>query len=273
MQEVAEQPLAEFDVDAVGCVGQGVGAQVLQDDVEQPHRDDADREHDERRVALVAQHLVDHHLEEQRRHEGEELDEERGQQHVGQRSAVAPDRGQEPAEAEALRVVADAPDPAADEQQLRLDLAQELRRREPPIDAGDGVDDSEAPVRQPAAEDDETALAQHRDGGGGGRGELLLGGAGHPPRLQPDQTAGPHEVGDGGLAPDQGQFALEMDRVGGDPVIGGDPAERAEAGVGLGRRRERGGGLHHVTHVSEGTAPLRQRQVVGAATLHSAWNG
>ena len=172
---MAEQPLPEFDVDAVGGVGEGVGAQVLQDDVEQPHHHDADREHDEGRVALVAEHLVDHDLEEQRRHQGEDLDEERGQQHVGERLAVAPDRRQEPAEAEALRVEARAADLAADEQQLRLDVAQEVLGRQRPVDAGDGIDDAQPPVRQPAAEDHEAAVAQRGDGGRRGGGELLLG--------------------------------------------------------------------------------------------------
>ncbi len=51
------------------------------------------------------QHLVDHDLEEQGRDQGEELEEERGDQHLGQKPSVFLDRAQEPGDVEAAREV------------------------------------------------------------------------------------------------------------------------------------------------------------------------
>ena len=47
------------------------------------------------------QHLVDHHLEEERREQCEKLQEERGQQHFGEQSPVPGEGGQEPAKSKA----------------------------------------------------------------------------------------------------------------------------------------------------------------------------
>ena len=185
MQEVAEQPLPKLDVDAVGRVREGIGALVLQDDIEEPDDDDADDENDQGRVAFVAQHLVDHDLEEQGRHEREHLHEERRQQHVGERFPVAPKRGQEPAKPEGLRVEAGARDLAPDEQQFGLHVGQEVVDREDLVDAGDGVDEAQAPVRESAAEHHEAALAPFGDGGRRGGGELLFGRTGRARALRP----------------------------------------------------------------------------------------
>ncbi len=46
--------------------------------VERDHHDEADSQDVEGGKALVHQHLVHHHLKEQRRHQGEQLQEERG---------------------------------------------------------------------------------------------------------------------------------------------------------------------------------------------------
>ena len=89
----------------------------------------------------------------------------------------------------------------------------------------------EAAVRQPAAEDREATLAQPGDGGRRGGGELLLGGSGHAARLQPDEAASAHQVGDARLSAGQRQLALKVGRVGGDPVEGRDAAESAQARV------------------------------------------
>ena len=53
-------------------------------------------------MALVHQHLVDDQLEEDRRRQREHLQEQRGDDHFGERLAIAQDRRQEPAEAERL---------------------------------------------------------------------------------------------------------------------------------------------------------------------------
>ena len=48
----------------------------------------------------VHQHLVDDHLEEQRRDQGEQLQEERGDQHLAQKMAIFVDRSQKPGDVE-----------------------------------------------------------------------------------------------------------------------------------------------------------------------------
>src|SRR5216683_1806063 len=60
--EMAEQPGAQLDVDAVGGVGQHVGAQAAQHDLEHRDHHQAEHQHVERAPALVDQHLVDHDL-------------------------------------------------------------------------------------------------------------------------------------------------------------------------------------------------------------------
>ena len=44
---MGEQALSELDVDAIGRVGERVGAQILQDDVEQPDRREARDQHEQ----------------------------------------------------------------------------------------------------------------------------------------------------------------------------------------------------------------------------------
>ena len=108
-QEVGEQTLPELDVDAIGGVGEGVGTQILQDDVEKADRHETGDHHEQGFVAFVGQHLVDDDLEDQRPDQGEDLNEQRGRQHMPERAAVAPQRRQKPADRECLRVYAGSP--------------------------------------------------------------------------------------------------------------------------------------------------------------------
>ena len=103
-QQVVKQPAAKFDVDAAGRVVQGVGSQVLQNDVEEADQEQADRNDDQRRQSFVEQDFVDHDLEEQGRNKGEELDEQRGQEDVTERLTIAPDGRQKPTELELARI-------------------------------------------------------------------------------------------------------------------------------------------------------------------------
>ncbi len=96
-QQVAEQPRAELDVDAVGGVGEQVGAQDAQNGLESRDRHKADHQHVEGAERAVHQHLVDDHLEEQRRDQAEQLQEERRDQHLAQQATILVDRAQEPA--------------------------------------------------------------------------------------------------------------------------------------------------------------------------------
>ena len=125
-----EQPLAELDVDPVGGVRERIGAQVLQRHVEQADDDEAADQHEQGLVAAVGQHLVDDHLEEERRRQGEDLHEQRRREHMAERTAIAPEGGQEPAHAELARIGAGAADPARDEQRLPADLARDVLERQ-----------------------------------------------------------------------------------------------------------------------------------------------
>ena len=71
------------------------------------HRDrhQADDQHVERAQAAMHQHLVDDDLEEQRRDQREQLQEERGDQHLAEQMAIFVDRAEEPGDVEAARQV------------------------------------------------------------------------------------------------------------------------------------------------------------------------
>ena len=124
-----EQALPKLDVDPIGGVGKRVGAQVLQRDVEQPDNDEPADEHEQGLVAAMGQHLVDHHLEEQRRREREDRHEQRRRQHMAERTAITPDRGQEPAHAEGVRIDPGAADPASDQERPPADIARDVFER------------------------------------------------------------------------------------------------------------------------------------------------
>ncbi len=83
-----EQPRAELDVDAVGRVREQVGAQNTHDRLEYADGDETEDEHVEGAHAAMHEHLVDHHLEEQRGDQREELQEEGGDQHLGEKPPV-----------------------------------------------------------------------------------------------------------------------------------------------------------------------------------------
>ena len=73
---MAEQSRAQLDVDAVGRVGEEVGPQPAQDNLEHRQRGQAQGEDLQCRHAAVNEHLVDDDLEEERREEAEDLQEE-----------------------------------------------------------------------------------------------------------------------------------------------------------------------------------------------------
>ena len=98
-----EQPRAKLDIDAVGGVREQISAKPAHDRFEQRDAGKADDEHVERRLGPVHEHFVDHHLEEQGRDEREQLQEERGDEHLPQQMAIFPDRAQKPGEVEAPR--------------------------------------------------------------------------------------------------------------------------------------------------------------------------
>ena len=99
-QDMAEQLRAESDVNPVRRMRKEIGPQPTQDRIEQRQGNHADRQHMERREALVDEHLVDDDLGEQRRQQGKELQEERRDQHLTEKLSVLDDRGDEPGEIE-----------------------------------------------------------------------------------------------------------------------------------------------------------------------------
>ena len=68
---MVKQTRAEFDVDAVGRVREQIGPQDTENGLENRDRQQTNDQHVERTQATVDQHLVDDHLEEQRRHQCE----------------------------------------------------------------------------------------------------------------------------------------------------------------------------------------------------------
>jgi len=136
------------------------------------------------------QHLVDHHLEEQRRHQRDELDEYRDDQDLAEDLCKPLDRGQEPFQPEADHVAGDAVT-LDDEQDLAGPLARPIlerpRNRRPTrhADKHPGVSptpDHEERSRPAAGNDRER---QRRDPFDRGVAE---------PRFQPFTTGDAHKI-------------------------------------------------------------------------------
>ena len=92
----------------VVCAKQ-IGAQDAEDRLENRNGDEPDNEHVERAQGAVDQHLVDDDLEEQRRDERKQLEEERGGEDLAEQIAVFVDGAEEPADVEAARKIRSAP--------------------------------------------------------------------------------------------------------------------------------------------------------------------
>ena len=97
---MVEQARAEFDVDAIGGVREQIGPQDAQNGLENRDRQQTDDQHVEGAQRPVYQHLVDDDLEEQRRDQGEQLQEERRDQHLAQKMPIFVDRSQKPGDVE-----------------------------------------------------------------------------------------------------------------------------------------------------------------------------
>ena len=168
-QQMAEQPGAELDVDAVGGVGEQIGAQDAEDRLEDRDGDQADDQDVERAQAAMHEHLVDDDLEEQRRDQGKELQEERGDQHLAEQAAILVDGAQEPGDVEAARQVEQAgaarhQDEPAVPDRLELGPRHELGpRRQRMLD--------QRLVLADLAENQKAAVAQRGDPGQGRPGE------------------------------------------------------------------------------------------------------
>src|SRR5579883_189050 len=105
--EMTEEPRAELDIDAVGGVREDVSAERAQHGLEHRDGDEPDHQHIERRQAAMHQHLVGDDLEEERRHQREKLEEERGDDDLAKDAAVLVHRLEEPGHVEAAHELAE----------------------------------------------------------------------------------------------------------------------------------------------------------------------
>jgi hypothetical protein len=99
-QQVPKQARPELDVDAVGGVREQIGPQDSEHGLENRDGHKSEDEDIEGVQGPVHQHLVDDDLEEQRRDQAEQLQEERAEQHLAQEVAIFVDRPQKPGDVE-----------------------------------------------------------------------------------------------------------------------------------------------------------------------------
>ena len=162
---MAEQPRAQLDVDPVGGVREEIGAQDAEHGLEQGDGDQPHHQHVERAHAAVHEHLVDHDLEEERRDQREQLDEERGQQDLAQEPAVLVHGAEEPGDVEAPGQIGELGPPGHQHQPavphgLELGARHQLRARLV------GHLDQDLVLAGPAQQQ-EAAIAQDGDAGQG----------------------------------------------------------------------------------------------------------
>ena len=240
-----KQALAKLDVDAVGGVREGVGAHVLQRDVEQSDHHQAGDHHEQGFVAPVGQHFVDDDLKDQRRGQTEDLHEQGGGQHMTERPAIAPEGRQEPADAERPRADASASDATRDEKRVAVGLARELLERHLACRVTDRVDEPAKPGRAAAAENKQRAVLQPDNGGRRHSPHPLGVGAGDEPRPHADHLGSANEIEFVGLAAAQRELSRKLNWIGSDSVIGRDSAQRPQPCVKRRRIAGRRSGLFH----------------------------
>ena len=226
-----EKPPPQLHVDAVGGVAQRIGAQELEDRLEQAQRHHADDQHHQGRHALVDEHFVDHELEEERARKRKQLDEKRGDQHMREGPAVAQDRGPEPAKAEAVGIRSRAAEPAGDENDgARREsfgfVERHLLRR-----ARDRIDEADPALVGGDRQDGEPAVLKlHNRRIRDGAQALRVHPADHT-RLQLQKIGGPQQIFLLGQTSSQRQLMTELRRIRGDAVIARNERKRRKPPV------------------------------------------
>ena len=244
---MVEQARAEFDVDAVGGMREQIGPQDAQNGLEKRDRQQTDDQDVEGTQGPVNQHLVDHHLEEQRRDQGEQLQEERRDQHLAQEMAIFVDRSQKPSDVEPAGDIRQS-SPAGHQDELAVPDRDEFGLRH---QGGSGrprrLDQNL--VLAGLGDHQEPAVAQGRDGRQGCPGKPRpVGPAGS--RLEPEILGAPEHLRCADLVHSQpvpdlssiGRNALEMQQhhEGLEPRIGRSRAVDCSAHLrSPGRRRVR----------------------------------
>src|SRR5438067_1256514 len=102
---------------------------------------------------------------------------------MGKRLAVAPDRGQKPAEAEGLRVVPFATETADDQNDDRVDLFKQFLSGKLAEELRDGVDDAAFACRPARDQDRERTVVEPQDRRRRNAEKPLRPNAAHDPRL------------------------------------------------------------------------------------------
>ena len=111
----------------------------------------------------MGQDLVDDDLEDQRRRQGEDLNEQGRREHVAERPAVTPDGRQEPTHAERFRVDAGSADATGDKQRLSAALAGKLLERNLHRPMADRVDEPAKAGRDATRVDAKPAASEPDD--------------------------------------------------------------------------------------------------------------
>ena len=277
-----EQPPAEFDVDAVGGVAERVGAQELQQRVEQAERqhadDDAPSSVD---VALVDQHLVDDELEEDRRRQREHLHEQRGDDDLGERLAIAHDRGQEPAEAERGRIDAGAGEAAGDQHHRAAGQRRRFVERQVARGARRAGRSAGPTLDRRRGENGEAAGGERDQRRIGRRVEALGAISGQQPRLEIEPLGGAHEVFRPGGVGAERELVAQLRRVGGDAVDSRRPSPRRRGRNPMAAASEDGAPVGSPAPQPRGPPPSDRRsplpasaaRAVRSAFVRRAWRG
>ena len=228
--EMAEQPGPQLDVDAVGRVRKQVGAQGSENRLEHADSHESEDQDVERAQAAMHQHLVDHDLEEQRRDQREELQEERGGHNLGEHRPVLADGAHEPGDVEAARKIRQAcaachQDQAAAPNGLELFACHRLRAllsralHQHLVSSG-------------AAQDQEAAVEEHGDARQRSRGQPLPAGR-QELRLEVHFFGAPEHFGD--AYPRRPDPVTDLFRFGAYSVTVQHDHQRHQRRFGLGR--------------------------------------
>ena len=228
------------DVDAVGGEEQEIAAQEIERGLEKERCSHADREHGQRRVALMDEHLVDDELEEDRGREAEREEEEGGERHLAEELPLPGDLREEPGNAE-RPLGCGGRGGAGEQHRIAVpDVLQLLAAERDGLAAfGQGIGHDEAVVRRERVDHDPIAVGEAgEDGIGLAETRQLVEGEAHGARRE--TRFGRHAddgVGVDGLPPDRMSVSQPIG-IEIDPVSPRRPRQADERGIGLRRHEE-----------------------------------
>jgi hypothetical protein len=149
---------------------------------------------------------------------GENLHEKRGDQNMGERLAVTPQRRREPQEAEGARVHACAAQMAHDQDEEGFDFLEKLVKRQLASPPGDGIDDAKEilarlPGQDPVSACPDAHDRRNRSPREPGRRRIF-----DDASLEPDRFRAPDDVLRAGGEPLERQFVRKMPPIGRDAI-------------------------------------------------------